>query len=928
MRRSRGLTAALVLSLAGAGTGIGLVLMPQASAITPPVAFTADELPTWQTNGVVWAMAQANGTVFAGGTFSAVRPPEGTAGAEQEAVNFVALDAATGNPTSCKLAFTIGDGTATVRTLVVSKDKKTLYAGGSFGAVNGTPVSSIAAIDIASCTPKAAFHPGFPATVRALAVTDDTLYAGGDFGTVEGQTRERFAAVDAASGALKPFVANVDEPGRAVEVTPDGKNVLLGGDFFTVNGKTSHALAVVNAATGAVTKTYTNIPSNSVVKDIATDDNGGFYTGNEGSGGGVFDGRIGLKLSDFSEKWRDRCLGATQAVLPYEGVLYSSSHAHDCSTELEFPDGKRNFLLAQNTNWEGAAPAPVNGFVRSPGKLGWHPTANDGGMANIEGIGPRVMAVAEKNDVKYMWVGGEFTLINGKTQWGLTRFASTGDRGAPTTPAVSAASVKAGEAQVRWRTSYDADDSKLTYRIYRNGSATPIASVSASSLEWERPQASWNDTTVKAGQTYTYRVTATDGAGNTSALSATASVTVPSAVQAYPNQVRADGAQLYWRYDDTVSPYVADSSVSGNTSGIQLNAPALRQSPGALSGSSTAMGFNGTSQQVYSDRRQTVGSTYTIETWFKTNTTRGGKLIGFGDNQSRSSGMYDRQIYMTNAGRLVLGVYNGLARTVTTDGAYNDNKWHHVVGTQGPGGITLYVDGRQAKDTLNATSTQSYAGYWHVGGDTLANWPNRPWSNFFAGQLDESAVYPTALTAAQVKNHFDLAGAPTDTVSTVKAAEDTYINQGAPSTAYGTSTSLAVRGTSAYETYLRFSLPAAPAGQVLKSASLQIKTTTQTGAGTADKVSVVPVTGTWSGAGTTFNTKPTLGTTPLGSIASVPDGSAVQAVPLDTAALSAVLGSSYSLGLTSTGTDPLWIWSSESTAAEGAPQLVLTFGAK
>ncbi|MFD6226190.1 LamG-like jellyroll fold domain-containing protein [Streptomyces sp. NPDC060232] len=925
MRRSRGLTAALVLSLAGAGTGIGLVLMPQASAITAPVAFTADELPTWQPDGIVWAMAQAEGTVFAGGTFSAVRPPEGVAGAEQEAVNFVALDAATGKPTSCKLAFTIGDGSATVRTLVVSKDKKTLYAGGYFGAVNGTPVSSVAAIDIASCTPKAAFHPGFPATVRGLAVTDDTLYAAGDFTNVEGQTRERFAAVDATSGALKPFKANADEPGRAVEVTPDGKSVLLGGDFFTVNNANSHALAVVDAESGAVKKTYTNIPSNSVVKDISTDDTG-FYTGNEGSGGGVFDGRIGLRLSDFTEKWRDRCLGATQFVLPYEGVLYSSSHAHNCSTELEFPDGKRHFLLAQPTDHEGAAPAPVDGFVRGPGKLGWHPTANDG---LGEGIGPRVMAVAEKNDVKYMWVGGEFTLINGKAQQALTRFASTGDVGAPTTPVASASSVKPGEVQVRWRTSYDADDSKLTYRIYRNGSATPAATVTASSLEWERPQASWNDTTAKAGQTYSYRVTATDAAGNTSALSATTKVTVPTSVQGYPNQVRTDGAELYWRYDDVVSPYVADSSVSGNRSGIQVNAPALKQSPGAVPGSN-AMGFNGTSQKVHSDRRQTVGNTFTIETWFKTNTTRGGKLIGFGNNTTRNSGSHDRHIYMTNAGRLVFGVYNGSVRTVSTGlfETYNDNKWHHVVGTQGPGGITLYVDG-QNKGTLNATSNGTYAGYWHAGGDNLSGWPTRPTSNYFAGQLDETAVYPTALTQAQVKNHFDLAKAPTDTVSTVKTTEDTYINQGAPSTAYGTSTSLAVRGSgSLYETYLRFNLPAAPAGQVLKSASLQFKTTTQTGAGTVDTVSVVPVTGTWTGAGTTFKTKPALGTTPLGTVAGVPDGSALHNVPLDTAAVTAVLGSSYSLGLTSNGSDPLWLWASESTAAEGTPQLVLTFGAQ
>ncbi|WP_411101808.1 LamG-like jellyroll fold domain-containing protein [Streptomyces sp. cmx-4-9] len=925
MRRSRGLTAALVLSLAGAGTGIGLVLMPEASAITQPVAFTADQLPTWQPDGIVWAMAQAGGTVFAGGTFSAVRPPEGSgSGTEQEAVNFVALDAATGSPTACKLAFTIGEGTATVRTLVVSKDNKTLYAGGYFGAVNGTPVSSVAAIDIATCTPKASFHPGFPATVRALAVTDDTLYAAGDFYQVEGQTRERFAAVDASSGAVKPFTANADEPGRAIEVTPDGKNVLLGGDFFSINGANTHALAVVNSTTGAITKTYTNIPSNSVVKDIATDETG-FYTGNEGSGGGVFDGRIGLRLNDFTEKWRDRCLGATQFVLPYQGVLYSSSHAHDCSLEGQFPDGKRNFLLAQLTDHEGAAPAPVGGFVRSPRKLGWHPTANDG---LGEGIGPRVMAIAEKNDTKYMWVGGEFTLINGVPQQGLTRFASTGDVGAPTTPVVSAASVKPGEAQVRWRTSYDADDSKLTYRVYRNGSATPAATVSAESLEWERPQASWTDTTVKAGQSYTYRVTATDAAGNTSALSATASVSVPTSVQAYPNQVRTDGAQVYWRYDDSVSPYVADSS-AGNYSGIQVNTPALRQSPGAVAGSSTAMGFNGTSQQLHGDRRQSVGASFTVETWFKTNTNRGGKLLGFGDNTSRTSGQYDRHLYMSNTGRLFFGVYDGSNRTVSTGlfDTYNDNKWHHVVGTQGPNGITLYVDG-QNKGSSGAKSTSTYEGYWHAGGDSLAGWPSRPTSNFFAGQLDESAVYPTALTQAQVKSHFDLAKAPTDTVSEVNATEDTYINQGAPGTAYGTSTSLAVRGTSAYETYLRFNLPAAPAGQVLKAASLQIKTTTQAGAGTADTVSVVPVTGTWSGAGTTFNTKPTLGTTALGTIAGVPDGSAVHNVELDTAAVSAVLGGSYSMGLTSTGTDPLWIWSSEATAAEGTPQLVLTFGAK
>ncbi|MCB5165428.1 DNRLRE domain-containing protein [Streptomyces bambusae] len=909
MRGSRGLAAALALSLTAAGTAA--LLAPQAAAITPPVAFTADELPTWQPNGIVWALAQTGTTVFAGGTFSVVRPPDGSAGTEQQAVNFAAFDAATGAPTSCKLSFTIGSGTATVRALVLSPDEKTLYAAGYFGAVNGMPVSSITAIDVATCTPKAGFRPAFAATVRALAVTGDTVYAAGDFLTVSGQSRRRFAAVGATDGALKPFTVNADEPGRAVEVTPDGKNVLLGGDFFTVNGAGSHALAVADATTGAVTKTYPAgfIHNNSVVKDIETDATG-YYTANEGSGGGVFDGRIGLTYNGFNQVWRDTCLGATQAVLSYDSVLYSASHAHDCSSVGEFPDGRRYHLLAQPTT--------------GTGKLGWAPDTNDG---IGESLGPRVMTVGAKNGVRYLWVGGEFTTVNGRAQQGLTRFASTGDTGAPTTPVASAASVRPGEVQVRWRTSLDLDDSRLTYRIHRNGAATPVATVAADSLFFQRPQASWTDTAVTAGQTYTYRVTAVDAAGNTSAQSATATVTVPTTVQAYPDRVRADGAGLYWRYDDGVLPYVADSSVSGNTSGLHVNAPALRQSPGAVTGPSTAIGFNGTNTQIHSDRRTSVGSSYTLETWFKTTTTRGGKLLGFGNNTTRSSGRYDKHLYLTNDGRLVFGAYSGGFRTITTAAgtAYNDNTWHHVVGTQGPGGMVLYVDG-QAKGTHSATGHQGVAGYWHAGGDSLAGWPNAPTSTFFAGQLDETAVYPTVLTAAQVQNHHTLAKAPADSVTTVTAAEDTYANAGAPTTNFGTSGSLAVRGSALYESYLRFSLPQAPAGTVLKSATLRIKTSSTTGAGTADTVRVVPVTGAWTEAGTTYADRPALGGTALGSFAGIPDGSAVHTAALNTAAVAAALGGPYSLALTGSGSDALWLWSSEAAAAEGTPQLTLTFG--
>ncbi|MFF0050442.1 DNRLRE domain-containing protein [Streptomyces sp. NBC_01620] len=906
MQRSRGLSAALALSTAA---GLGLVALPQpAAALTPPIAFTADDLPTWQTNGIVWTLAEAGATVFAGGTFSQVRPPEGGSGTAQNAVNFVALNAATGNPTSCNLSFTIGSGSATVRTLAVSPDKKTLYAGGYFGAVNGTPVSSLAAIDIATCTPKASFHPSVSATVRALAVTNDTVYLGGDFTSVGGSAHARYAAVDATSGAVKPFQADVDEPGRAVAVTPDGNNVILGGDFFTVNGANSHALAVVDSATGANVRTYPGfIENNSVVKALDTDATG-FYTGNEGTGGGVFDGRIALDLSTLNQRWRDTCLGATQAVKSYQNVVYSASHAHDCSSVGEYPDGRRRHLLAEPTS--------------GTNKLGWFPDTNDG---LGEGIGPRAMAVSETSNNKYMWVGGEFTTVNGSAAQGLTHFAATPDVGAPTVPSVSAESVKPTEALVRWRASLDTDDTELTYKVYRNGGSTPVYTVDGDSVEWSRPQLSFTDTNVTAGSTYTYRVTATDGAGNASALSATASVTVPTSAQKYPAKVLDDGANLYWRYNESATPFVGDTS-PGDQSGIHVNGPSLRQTPAAVTGPSTAIGFNGSDQIVYSDKRTTVPSQYSIETWFKTSTTSGGKLVGFGDNTTRASGNYDKHVYMRNDGRLVFGVWTGSARTITTPDSYNNGAWHHVVATQGSSGMALYVDGTQI-GTLAESSSQAYSGYWHVGGDNLNGWPNQPSSNYFAGQIDETAIYPSVLSAAQVQSHYTLATAPADSVQTVRATDDTYANAGAPSTNYGTSTSLAVRGSAAYETYLRFDLPAAPAGTVLKSARLAVKTTTLSSAGSTDDFAVRPVTGSWTEAGTTYTSRPAVSSTSVGTLSGATELSTVYSATLDTSALSPALGGSYDLALTSTGTDALWVWSSEASAAENTPQLVLTFGA-
>ncbi|MFE9724291.1 hypothetical protein ACFYQ5_12060 [Streptomyces sp. NPDC005794] len=145
------------------------------------------------------------------------------------------------------------------------------------------------------------------------------------------------------------------------------------------------------------------------------------------------------------------------------------------------------------------------------------------------------------------------------------------------------------------------------------------------------------------------------------------------------------------------------------------------------------------------------------------------------------------------------------------------------------------------------------------------------------GQVDETAVHPSALTAAQVTAHHAPAGTPPGpggSTVTLTPDEDAYIDSVAANTAYD-DRQLASRGTTACLSHLRFTPPSAPSA--------------------------------------------------LGTITGAAPVSTGHSAELEASALGGALGSTTSLASTSSGTDRLRIWSSEATAAH-RPQLVLTFG--
>lgn len=792
---------AVVLALAGGIVGGGVSALP-ASALSAGIPFAAEASSTWQANNIAYAVGSVGGVVAVGGTFNQISPPAGGTGTPQNRAGLALLNADTGAPTACQFTLTSTSGSVQVRAIARAQTGNTLFIGGNFTAVNGTNRSRIAAIDPVACTLLPFNVAGIGGLVHSLyPAPNGTLYFGGEFSTVAGSTRNRAAAVNASTGAITPFDPNLrstdvldpnDPRVTTLPVTlpdgfalsPDGTNLAMGGEFDLVNGTIdSHALAILNPTTGVLTKAYpmfdrvtnpTGVWGNRDSMKTMTSDSTGFYVGSEGAGGGTFDGRAAFDWSTLDFRWKDTCLGATQAVLIYNNVLYGANHAHDCSSIGAWQGDERQHFTAQPID-----AANFNKFY------GWFPDTNEG---IGEGIGPRGINVATGTSGRlWFWSVGEFTKVNGANQQSITRFGTT-DSNAPAAPAVSAQAIAPGQVQVRFRSAYDTDDSLLTYRVYRNGSTTPIWTGTASSYFWTRPQLTFVDTTVTAGTAYSYRVSVSDASGNTSALSTSVSATASSTARPYASAVLADHPTFWWRYDETSGVWLQDKS-GQTTTGMNglYGTPGgfTRGVAGAIPGdASTAVTFDGTTAYVWEDQFVVNPTTFSAETWFKTTTTSGGVLLGYGDRRESTdthtvagfggggSNTFDDQVFMSDDGKLNFGVVSGTPRTLSSTNSYNDGGWHHVVASLGSAGTKLAVDGQVvASDPSVTAGTRSFRGVWHVGFDRVSGfgrpfWSTTPTSGYFNGTIDETAVYPTQLSDAAVAGHYGAAGnTPGDTTA-------------------------------------------------------------------------------------------------------------------------------------------------------------------
>jgi len=790
-------------------TGLSVLAHPTATADTAPqnpndpatpVTVSNDALPSPQINGVVWTQAMVGNTVYVGGSFSNARPAGSPAGQNTvPRANILAFDVTTGQLRSFAPTFN-----AQVRSVAVSPDKTRVYVGGEFTTVNGQSRRRIAAFNAGTGALIASFAPPINYDVAAVVATNTTVYAGGSFLGVGNTDRQYLAAFNASNGALLDWAPQATGGTvAALAINPQGTKVAIGGGFTALNGSSNpgYGLGMVDATTGAslpfaANQYVRNGTVDGAIDSLATDGTyvyGGGWT--FGRAGGTWEGIFAASWNAGEVRFLDDCHGDMYSVFPIGNVVYGASHTHYCENidgvrqgaggVGDYPYYRGIALGTQPTGtvtWEPSQGRYYN-FAGQPRSswLGWYPSINAGTYTG-RSRGARSMT----GNSDYVVMAGEFTRVNGTGQQGIVRFAVSSKAPNDAGPSLfntryplKVTSTQAGQARVNWSTNNDSDNEYLTYRVYRDtqNAAGLIYTTSLWARSWLPYTTGFTDTGLAPGSTHQYRVVVTDPFGN-AASSPWTSVTIASGGtdSNYVKAVYGSQPTHYWRLGEP-----AGSTTMADRVGflpLTANTGVTRGTPGAISGDNDASSrFNGTTSGYAA--ATTPGNppdVVSVETWFRTTTNLGGRLLGWGNRNASNSSNDDRQLYMDNAGHILFGVKpSSLRVTVASPKVYNNGQWHHAVGTLSTAGMKLYVDGVQVGARADVISGQHLdIGYWRIGGDSLNGWPSIPLSAFFAGDLDEVAVYYHELSATEVAAHHAAGiGTPTTNHSPVAAFTST-----------------------------------------------------------------------------------------------------------------------------------------------------------
>jgi RHS repeat-associated protein len=243
---------------------------------------------------------------------------------------------------------------------------------------------------------------------------------------------------------------------------------------------------------------------------------------------------------------------------------------------------------------------------------------------------------------------------------------------------------------------------------------------------------------------------------------------------AYSTTVTADSPTAYWRMNESAGTTLVDAQ--GVDSGTYQGGFTLAQSSLIQPASGTSASFNGSNGYATAPTLTALqgDNTRSVELWFQTTNNTGEPLFDSG-NAGVAYQSFNLQLTGPNTvgnnppPPNTPGIFMALGNEdFYLPGLYlADGKRHQVVVELSGNSLWIYVDNTLPGGFL-------YNGGWNTRyllsqPFSLANTPNTTGNpiligntrqnqgggtNFFQGQMDEVAVYPSALSATQVQNHW------------------------------------------------------------------------------------------------------------------------------------------------------------------------------
>lgn len=215
----------------------------------------------------------------------------------------------------------------------------------------------------------------------------------------------------------------------------------------------------------------------------------------------------------------------------------------------------------------------------------------------------------------------------------------------------------------------------------------------------------------------------------------------------YLAEVLADSPISLWRLGETSGTIAVD--YMGVVNGTYTGGYTQNQTGALAADTDKAVLLNGSTGYVIVPDHASLDlgdGPMSIECWIKrSNTTATEMKFGTRGNLSW-------ELRITTGHFFYFGQY-GVGTIVETTTTVNDTNWHHMVATKNGAAAKIYIDGNDVSGTTNSRTLSNVTDSLNIG---------RRFDNaeYFAGLIDEFAVYGTVLSASRVKAHYNAGVTP------------------------------------------------------------------------------------------------------------------------------------------------------------------------